>query len=203
MLKVRRLGVLLFSFLYFLTKLTFFSVCKREFRYPASLKNLSGLFFKLEQIRLENSLSLFFGRQFHVKLQNVFNLPAYFDFIQLPTFTNLKGEPNLGTIGFMLYLSCKLRMASIFTRYLAKNLELEAKHRKVLWSVVSAISLLSKNLCLFKGIRIYVTGKLNGKMRRKKYGFKFGKLTIQQVDSSLDYFKATSFTKFGAISVKI
>jgi len=103
----------------------------------------------------------------------------------------------------MLYLSCKLRMASIFTRYLAKSLELENRHRRILWAVVNAIKLLSRKLCLFKGIRIYVTGKLNGKMRRKTYSFTFGRVALQRVICNLDYFKSTSFTKFGTISVKI
>jgi ribosomal protein S3 len=94
-------------------------------------------------------------------------------------------------------------MISIFTRYLSKSLSLENKHRKVLWAAVNAITLLSIKLPLFKGIRIYVTGKLNGKMRRKTYSFKLGRLSIQQIDSNLDYFKATSFTKFGTLSVKV
>jgi ribosomal protein S3 len=52
-------------------------------------------------------------------------------------------------------------------------------------------------------MRIYVTGKLNGKMRSKTYSFRLGRLALQQIKSNLDYFKATSFTKFGTISVKV
>ena len=56
---------------------------------------------------------------------------------------------------------------------------------------------------LFKGFRIYVTGKLNGKMRRKTYSFKTGQLAMQQINTNLDYFKSTSFTKFGTLSIKV
>jgi small subunit ribosomal protein S3 len=58
-------------------------------------------------------------------------------------------------------------------------------------------------LGLFKGIRIYITGKLNGKMRRKTYSFKYGSVTLQRITCNLDYFKAISYTKFGTISVKV
>jgi len=56
---------------------------------------------------------------------------------------------------------------------------------------------------LIKGLRIYVTGKLNGKMRRKTYSFKIGELAVQQLNTNLDYFKSTSFTKFGVLSIKV
>jgi ribosomal protein S3 len=52
-------------------------------------------------------------------------------------------------------------------------------------------------------LRIYVTGKLNGKMRRKTYSFKTGELAVQQLNTNLDYFKSTSFTKFGVLSIKV
>jgi hypothetical protein len=165
--------------------------------------SLQALFFKVEQLRLENALSSFFDINFNVKLHNVFNLPLYFDFVQISTRIHNSPTFNLSTLEFMLYLSCKLRMISIFTSYLAKSLELENKHRRVLWSVVNAVNVLSIKLFLFKSMRIYVTGKINGKMRRKTYSFKLGRLAIQQLSSNLDYSKATSFTKFGTISVKI
>jgi len=56
---------------------------------------------------------------------------------------------------------------------------------------------------LFKAIRIYVTGKLNGKMRKKNYCFKLGRLPMQRIDLNLDHFKSLSFTKFGTISIKV
>jgi hypothetical protein len=186
-----------------LTTFDYFCISKYDYSYPEDSISLQTLFFKVEQLRLENLLSFSFYRHFVVKLHNVFNLPLYFDFIQLSTRLNTTAIPNLSTLEFMLYLSCKLRMVSIFTRYLAKSLELENKHRKVLWSAVNAINLLRTKLFLFKSMRIYVTGKLNGKMRRKTYSFKLGRLAFQQINSNLDYFKSTSFTKFGTISVKI
>lgn len=199
----QRVIILNFNILLYFSKLDFFSIGKRDYTYPVNIKNLYSLYFKIEQIRLESMLSLFFGSSFNIRLHNVFNSPLYFDFIQLPAFINTKKYSEFTTIEFILYLSCKLRMISIFTRYLAKSLALEKRHRKVLWAAVNAVKLLSIKLPLFKGIRIYVKGKLNGKMRRKTYSFKFGRLALHQISSSLDYFKATSFTKFGTLSVKV
>lgn len=202
-LTVQKVKVLNITSLVYLTKFDSFFIFKDDYTYSENPISLQTLFFKVEQLRLESLLSSSFDRHFIVKLCNVFNLPLYFDFIKLSTRSNITSTPNLSTLEFMLYLSCKLRMISIFTRYLAKSLELENKHRKVLWSAVNAINLLRTKLFLFKSMRIYVTGKLNGKMRRKTYSFKLGRLAFQQIKSNLDYFKATSFTKFGTISVKI
>jgi hypothetical protein len=176
---------------------------KQDYSYPVNITGLRVLAFKVEQIRLENSLGFFFNRPFFFKLHNVFNSPLYFDFIQLSARIKIINALNFDTLEFIFFLSCKLRKVSIFTRTLAKSLELENKHRKVLWSVVNVANILSKKRALFKGLRIYVTGKLNGKMRRKAYSFKLGGLTNHQITCNLDYFKATSFTKFGTISVKV
>ena len=40
-------------------------------------------------------------------------------------------------------------------------------------------------------------------MRRKTYSFKTGQLAMQQINTNLDYFKSTSFTKFGTLSIKV
>jgi hypothetical protein len=188
--------------LLYLSRSIIFFVYKRDYCYPTNITNLGLLSLKVAQLRLESTLSKFFNRPFYLKLHNVFNLPIYFDFIELSNRINEVTAVHLGTIEFMFYLSCKLRRASVFTKFLANDLSLENKHRKVLWSVVNAVNTLSIKLFAFKSIRIYITGKLNGKMRRKTYGFRLGSLTIQQIASDLDYFKATSFTKFGTISVK-
>jgi hypothetical protein len=90
------------------------------------------LSFKVAQLRLETALSKFFNRPFYLKLHNAFNLPIYFDFIELSNRINEVVAVHLGTLEFTFYLSCKLRRVSIFTKILAKNLELETKHRKVL-----------------------------------------------------------------------
>jgi len=177
--------------------------CKSDYNYVQELQCLDRLFFKVEQLRLESNLSFFFARNFNLKLQNIFNFPLYFDFVQLFSGVKLIAQSKLTTLEFMLYLSCKLRISGIFARFLAKNLEIESRHRKILWSVVNAVNSLSRSLPLFKGIRIYITGKLNGKMRRKTYSFKFGCVALQRISSNLDYFKSTSFTKFGTISVKV
>ena len=193
-----------FGFPYLLTLINTKNIVvfKSDYSYLYEVQTVNILFFKVEQLRLESFLSNFFIRHFKIKLHNIFNLPLYFDFINLFPSSNKTTGVNFTTLEFMLYLSCKLRVISIFSRYLAKSLELENRHRKILWSIIAAVTLLNKKLTLFKGIRIYVTGKLNGKMRRKTYSFKFGSVSTNKLSSRLDYFKASSFTKFGTISVK-
>ena len=178
---------------------------KHDYNYFGTNQKFDILFFKAEELRLESAFSNFFNRHFYIKLHNIFNLPLYFDFIQLSKakYTNALATLNLNNLDFILYLSCKLRLAGIFAKYLAKSLASENKHRRLLWQVVNSIQQLRSHLALFKGFRIYVTGKLNGKMRRKTYSFKTGQLAMQQINTNLDYFKSTSFTKFGTLSIKV
>jgi len=156
----------------------------------------------VEQIRLESTLSFFFKRHLFIKLQNMFNLPLYFNFVNVSRKTKSNSQ-ELTTLEFMFYISCKLRMVGIFTRYLAKMLSFEKRHKKLFWQVVNTVTKLNAYLSLFKGFRMYVTGKLDGKMRRKKYSFKFGQLAVQQIETSLDYSTSVSYTKYGTISIKI
>jgi hypothetical protein len=184
------------------SKIAYFTKSARFCNYTLDHLHLTGLFFKVEQIRLESILSFFFKRHLFIKLQNVFNLPLYFNFIDVSRKTKLSVQ-ELTTLEFMFYISCKLRMVSIFTRYLAKTLSFEKRHKKLFWQVVNTVTKLNAYLSLFKGFRMYVTGKLDGKMRRKKYSFKFGQLAVQQIKTNLDYSTSVSFTKYGAISIKI
>lgn len=204
-LKFSQLNVIKALLLFYLPQIGCAINYKQDYLYHTNTNtNLQPLLFKVEQLKLETGLSRVFDRNFYLKLYNVFNLPLYFDFIQLSSSSSISNtNPNLGTLEFMFYLSCKLRNISIVTQFLAKNLELENRHRRVIWSFINIAKKLRGGLFLFKSIRIYVTGKLNGKMRRKTYGFKLGSLALQEINTNVSYFKSTSFTKFGTISVKI
>jgi ribosomal protein S3 len=103
----------------------------------------------------------------------------------------------------MTYLTCKLRFSSILARFIAKQLSFEKKHKSLLWQIARIVKVLNNRLSLFNGLKLYVTGKLIGKMRRQAYSFKLGKLPLQKIESNLDFCKTTSFTKFGTISVKL
>lgn len=54
-----------------------------------------------------------------------------------------------------------------------------------------------------KGVRIWVTGKLGGKMRKSKFGFLLGKVQLQRFKNKVSFTKVFSFTKYGIISVKV
>lgn len=202
-LNSKKLKLLNIDFLFYCRSNISFLTYKQDYNYTLNYTNLDTLFFKVEQVRLEHYISLYFERPFFIKLQNIFNLPLYFDFIQLSKYLEPVAKRELTTLEFLLYLSCKLRTAGIFARYLARSLALEKRHKRLLRQVVNAVKLLDSNLSLFKGIRIYITGKLNGKMRRKTYSYQCGKLAMQEIHTNLDYFKAISFTKFGTISIKV
>jgi ribosomal protein S3 len=55
----------------------------------------------------------------------------------------------------------------------------------------------------FKGYKIAICGKLNGKMKRQKYKFKIGKIMLNSFNCRIDYFYLPLYTKYGVFSIKI
>jgi len=52
-------------------------------------------------------------------------------------------------------------------------------------------------------LQLRLTGKLSGKMRKSKYGYRIGKVQLHTIDSKVIYSSDLSYTKFGIISIKL
>ena len=55
----------------------------------------------------------------------------------------------------------------------------------------------------FNGFQLRVTGKLNGRMRKSKYQYSIGKVSLQTLQSIISYSMTVSYTKFGLLSNKV
>jgi len=53
------------------------------------------------------------------------------------------------------------------------------------------------------GLRVLISGKLNGRPRKKKKEFRFGIMPLQALSYDIDYSYRVVVTKFGVFGIKI
>jgi ribosomal protein S3 len=105
---------------------------------------------------------------------------------------------------YTVILSATYVNSRLLADYISYVLLGNKNHFKSLRVVTDVLSFyFLRNTLPLKGIRMWVTGKLGGKMRKSKYSFKVGKVQLQTLKNALSYNMALSFTKFGVISVKV
>jgi hypothetical protein len=103
-----------------------------------------------------------------------------------------------------ILLSVYYMKSKLITDYISEMLRINKKHRWLLRETISLIEVFFlSNILKFKGLKLRVAGKLNGKMRKSKYSYQIGKVELQTVNCYLTYSFSTSYTKFGVISTKI
>ena len=107
-------------------------------------------------------------------------------------------QNTLINIQASIYL-CK---PNILLNVLSRALVLNKKH----WTVLNFFKRLL-NFFFFtstlKGLQIRISGKINGKMRKKKHNFKLGTMPLQKIDDKIGYAYKQAITKFGVLGIKI
>jgi len=61
-----------------------------------------------------------------------------------------------------------------------------------------------KKLIKFKGLKLYIAGKLNGKMKKSKYSYqldRYGSKTFK--NKTLNFYFLPLYTRFGVFSIKL
>lgn len=103
----------------------------------------------------------------------------------------------------LLFLSCFYNNIKIFSEFIALQLKKNKNHKKILKQITLIIETFWKKKKInLRGIQLWVSGKLNGKMRKSKYHYTIGKVQLQTLKTFLNYNLAISYTKFGIISIK-
>jgi hypothetical protein len=124
----------------------------------------------------------------------------------------------------IIYLSFKWKYFKWFERFLAYTIVISSKYfnSQLLAKYISNFILVSKNH--FRDLKIFVdyfrkfvdknifsmfgvllrlTGKVGGRMRKRKYQVKLGQTPSLTFDFKISYCQSLSFTRFGVISIKL
>jgi small subunit ribosomal protein S3 len=88
--------------------------------------------------------------------------------------------------------------ASLISKYVAKELEKRISFRKIMVDIISRIE--SSNN---KGIKIQISGRLNGAEMARTEWKKYGKIPLHTLDANIDYFQENAKTIYGIIGVKV
>lgn len=116
--------------------------------------------------------------------------------------TRYKRDKYLQSTLINIQTSIYLCKPKILLEVLARALVLNKKH----WAVINFFKRLLKFFFFtstLKGLQIRISGKINGKMRKKKHIFKLGNMPLQSIDDKIGYAYKQAVTKFGVLGLKI
>lgn len=96
--------------------------------------------------------------------------------------------------------------SKLLSNYIAVQLKnLKKKHSFFIRFIKLALNLFLKKLFnpLIKSVKVEIKGRINGSGRARKRKLLIGSLPVLTLDSKINYFKSTAFTRNGTISVKV
>ena len=133
-------------------------------------------------------------------LQNIYLTKGW---LQLPTTKGFLQNHELRHKFFTIFFSIKFFNAELLGHYLANLLLSSKNHLKIFYSVIKFVELLFFNdIIVTKGLRIRLTGKINGKMRKSKHHYSLGNSSTQSLSQLCNYSLVNSHTKYGVLSLK-
>jgi len=133
-------------------------------------------------------------------LQNIYLNKGW---LQLPTTKGFLQNIELRDKFFTIFFSIKFFNAELFGQYLATLLLSSKNHLKIFYSVVKFVELLFFNsIIVTKGLRVRLTGKINGKMRKSKHHYSLGSTSTQSLSQVCNYSLVSAHTKYGVLSLK-
>ena len=104
----------------------------------------------------------------------------------------------------MLLVSIRYKNAKLISEYVSKLIYISKNHFRDLKFFTDIFEhFFIKNVIKLLGFQLRVTGKVGGRLRKKKYQFKLGKTQSQTININLSYYKSLSFTRYGIISIKV
>jgi small subunit ribosomal protein S3 len=104
----------------------------------------------------------------------------------------------------LLTLASVYNNSRILSEFISSQLEKDKNHRRLLRRIILSIEKFWASYNFgFNGIQLRVTGKLNGRMRKSKYQYILGKVSLQTLQTVISYTMTVAYTKFGLISTKL
>ena len=164
------------------------------------------IFFKILELSLEQKLIKYYKLASNIVLNNVINdsiigqilIKYRLDIIKF--FVRHRNKRS----NLLLYFIFNLDNIELLVRYLGSLLYENHKHKvKIRFFIKSIYFLILNRLINLKGLKLYISGKLNKKMKSSKYAYKFGEIWLNTLDTSIRYYYLPLYTKFGVFSIKI
>ena len=169
--------------------------------YFKKIRKINGLIkYKLIANNIENIILNFFVCLFKIKINNILSNSG---FVLKYKIKDLIKKKEFYFIFQTLILAFIYNNTRIISEYIASFILLTTNHLKDVKKFIKIFEkLYFSNIVKLTGFKLWLKGKLNGKMRKSKYIYKIGKVQLQTLKLIFDYNLYLSFTKFGIISIK-
>jgi ribosomal protein S3 len=97
------------------------------------------------------------------------------------------------------------KSSKLLAQFIAIQLKNVKRHNFFFKFIKNTLTLLSNNtLSKFKGIKIKIKGRLNGRPRARSQDFKIANdVSVLTIDSTIDYSEETAFTPNGTLGIKV
>ena len=164
---------------------------------------------KKQEIFLEIFLFNSFNYKIDIYLNNILNNLKFTKFLNHYENTLfLKKNKNkkimLKRYNLLLYVYMYLKNINLFSAHIGSVLLKSNRHIKSIQFLLNRFyTLYYQQILNFKGLKLYISGKLNGKMKRQKYSYKIGKMLLNTLNFKVYYTFMPVYTKFGVFSVRI
>lgn len=124
-------------------------------------------------------------------------------FKQLKSLKNYPSSPYL--IKLVLIIITNKKSAKLLSEIISHLISTQKKrHSNILMFFKKSLTIsLNSRLSAISGIKILISGRINGFPRAKKRLLKLGSLPLQSIKSYVDYYESTSYTLNGTFGIKV
>ena len=174
-----------------------------------SKKYYQMLSIKNEEISLELLLNNWFKYRWKIQLNNVFNNLNFNKFLNkfdknTTSKQNIKQQFKIKRHNLLFYSYFLFKNTELICKHIGSSLLKTNQHVKNVQFLLNRLYYLySQKILNLKGFKFYLSGKLNGKMKRQKYSYKIRKMLLQTINVRIFYSYFNLYTTFGVFSIKV
>ena len=175
-----------------------------DFNKKNKLYVLKFLNLRLIENYLELLLKRLYKKKYMILMNNILN-PLLSNYFIINKFNYKRIITKKFKIYFFLYIFFFAKNIELIARYISFYLIKTKKHIKNAITLLRLIRYMwMKKLIKFKGLKLYIAGKLNGKMKKSKYSYqldRYGSKTFK--NKTLNFYFLPLYTRFGVFSIKL
>lgn len=107
-------------------------------------------------------------------------------------------------INILCILVLKKNSAKLLSELIAFQFSVIKRHNFFLNFLKRSLTLMvNSKFSLINGIKLLISGRINGRPRSSSRIIQIGKVPLQTFDAKIDYFQSTAFTLYGTFGVKV
>jgi hypothetical protein len=194
------------GYVYFISALKFNLipfVIKKDVNFSFSV--IQVLCLRLMELKLEGLVLSYYLRDISIRLFSLINSLISDVFLSkcYSSLAILITKRKYKQSYLFIYAALSVNNAEVIVRYIGSLLRESHRHKKSLFLVIKKIHLLyKKKIVNFKGFRLFVSGKLNSKMRRSNFAYQLGSVLLSTLVTPVSFYFIPLYTKYGVFSIK-